>query len=91
MMHQPVRTISREATIAQAARIMVDQKIGCILVVDLHGRLRGIVTQTDFGGDQHRPRFQWRTSCRDSAGRSRQRPSHKLAKKHGPPRSNRSW
>jgi CBS domain-containing protein len=24
-----------------------------VLVVDLQGKLRGIVTQTDFGGDQH--------------------------------------
>jgi CBS domain-containing protein len=32
---------------------MADHKIGCILVVDLHGRLRGIVTQTDFAADQH--------------------------------------
>ena len=53
MMSQPVFTIRRETTVAQAARAMVDHKIGCILVVDLHGGLRGIVTQTDFAGDQH--------------------------------------
>ena len=53
MMNPQVFTIRREMTVAEAARAMVDQKIGCILVVDLHGRLRGIVTQTDFAGDQH--------------------------------------
>jgi CBS domain-containing protein len=53
MMTPQVFTIRREMTVAEAARAMVDQKIGCILVVDLHGRLRGIVTQTDFAADQH--------------------------------------
>jgi CBS domain-containing protein len=53
MMNNQVFTIRREMTVAEAARAMVDQKIGCILVVDLHGKLRGIVTQTDFAADQH--------------------------------------
>ena len=53
MMTQPVVTIHREASVADAARAMADHRTGCVLVVDLQGRLRGIVTQTDFGGDQH--------------------------------------
>jgi CBS domain-containing protein len=30
---------------------MVEHRVGCVLVVDLQGKLRGIVTQTDFGGE----------------------------------------
>ena len=32
---------------------MADERVGCVLVVDREGKLRGIVTQTNFGGDQH--------------------------------------
>jgi CBS domain-containing protein len=53
MMTQPVVTVSRESTVAEVARAMVDHRAGCVLVVDLLGNLRGIVTQTDFAGDQH--------------------------------------
>jgi CBS domain-containing protein len=52
-MTQPVVTVRRETSVADAARAMVDQMVGCILVVDLQDRLRGILTQTDFCGDQH--------------------------------------
>jgi CBS domain-containing protein len=53
MMTQPVVTVRRETRVAEVARAMVDHRVGCVLVVDLHGKLRGIVTQTDFAGDQH--------------------------------------
>lgn len=53
MMTKPVVTVRRETSVAEAAKAMVDHRAGCVLVVDSHGRLRGIVTQTDFGGDQH--------------------------------------
>jgi len=53
MMTQPVVTVRRETSAADATRAMVDHRAGCVLVVDLHGKLRGIVTQSDFAGDQH--------------------------------------
>lgn len=39
-------TISPDATIAEAARLMVEHKIGGLPVVD-HGKLMGIITETD--------------------------------------------
>ena len=53
MMTQPVVTVRRETSAADTARAMIDHRAGCVLVVDLHGKLRGIVTQSDFAGDQH--------------------------------------
>lgn len=53
MMRQPVVSVRRETSVAEAARAMVDRMVGCILVVDNQGRLRGIITQTDFADDQH--------------------------------------
>ncbi len=53
MMTQPVVTVRQDSSLAETARAMVDQKAGCVLVVDLQGKLCGIVTQTDFSPDQH--------------------------------------
>jgi CBS domain-containing protein len=44
---RPVTTIGPDATAADAARVFVEQRIGCLPVVDDDGRLVGIVTQTD--------------------------------------------
>jgi CBS domain-containing protein len=38
--------------LAEAAQIMVDRQVGCIAVVDAHGRLCGIITQSDFGPNE---------------------------------------
>jgi CBS domain-containing protein len=53
MMTQPVVTVRRETGLAEVARIMVDRRIGCVPVVDQHGKLCGIITQTDFSPDEH--------------------------------------
>jgi CBS domain-containing protein len=53
VMTQPVVTVPREASVAEAAGAMAHHRTGCVVVVDLQGKLRGIVTQTDFAGDQH--------------------------------------
>jgi CBS domain-containing membrane protein len=42
-----VVTVAPDTTIADAAHLMVEKKIGCLPVVD-GGRLVGIVTETDF-------------------------------------------
>jgi CBS domain-containing protein len=46
-MSSEIHTIAPEATVADAARIMIEHKIGCLPVVDGE-KLVGIVTETDF-------------------------------------------
>jgi CBS domain-containing protein len=46
VMSEPAITISPEATIKEAARLMIESKIGCLPVIEA-GRLVGIVTETD--------------------------------------------
>jgi CBS domain-containing membrane protein len=46
VMSEPAITISPEATIKEAARLMVEHKIGCLPVVE-GSTLVGIVTETD--------------------------------------------
>ena len=45
-MTEKVVTISPEATVKEAARIMIDKKIGCLPVVE-GMKLIGIITETD--------------------------------------------
>ena len=45
-MVEPVVTIGPDASLAEAARLMVDRKIGCLPVI-ASGKLVGIVTETD--------------------------------------------
>ena len=53
LLTQPVVTVRGETSVAEIAKAMVDNRVGCVLVVDHRGKLRGIVTQTNFGGDEH--------------------------------------
>lgn len=46
-MRQPVLTTTPDALAAEAARLMLERKIGCLPVLD-GGRLVGIVTESDF-------------------------------------------
>jgi CBS domain-containing protein len=46
VMSEPAITISPEATIKDAARLMIERKIGCLPVLE-DERLVGIVTETD--------------------------------------------
>ena len=46
VMSEPAITISSEAPIKEAARLMIERKIGCLPVIE-GGRLVGIVTETD--------------------------------------------
>jgi CBS domain-containing protein len=45
-MTENVVTISPEASVKDAARIMIDKKIGCLPVVE-RKKLIGIITETD--------------------------------------------
>jgi CBS domain-containing protein len=46
VMREPAITISPDATVKEATRLMLDKKIGCLPVVEGH-TLVGIVTETD--------------------------------------------
>jgi len=41
-------TIAASVPLAEAARTMLERKIGCLVVVDPAGRIEGIVTESDF-------------------------------------------
>jgi len=46
VMKQPVISVPAETTVKEAARMMIEKKIGC-LVVEEKGSLLGLVTETD--------------------------------------------
>ncbi len=46
VMSEPAITVSPEATVKEAARLMIEKKIGCLPVIERH-TLVGIVTETD--------------------------------------------
>jgi CBS domain-containing membrane protein len=47
-MHRDVVTVSPALGVSQAARILLENKYGCLPVVDEEGKLLGIVTEADF-------------------------------------------
>lgn len=48
VMTRDVRTIAPDAPAEEAARIMTEAKIGCLVVVAADGSLAGILTESDF-------------------------------------------
>ena len=47
-MHRDVVTVSPDLGVSQAARILLENKYGCLPVIDEAGVLLGIVTEADF-------------------------------------------
>ena len=47
-MHRDVVTVSPELLVSKAARILLENKYGCLPVVDDEQRLQGIITEADF-------------------------------------------
>ncbi len=47
VMSEPPVVIDPDATVAMAASVMADRKIGCLPVVDPQGTLVGMLTETD--------------------------------------------
>ena len=47
-MHRDVVTVPPELTVSRAAQILLDNKYGCLPVVDADGLLVGILTEADF-------------------------------------------
>ncbi len=52
-MSSPAVSVGPTASVAEVAQIMAEKRVGCVLVVDREGKLCGVVTQSDFGGDNH--------------------------------------
>jgi CBS domain-containing protein len=52
IMTHPAITVPECATLEEAARTMLDRRIGCLPVVDPQGRLAGIITESDFTGTE---------------------------------------
>ena len=48
-MSAEIQTTTPDTPVADAARVMIERKIGCLPVIE-NGRLVGIVTETDFVG-----------------------------------------
>lgn len=53
IMSSPVNTLNRDQTLEQAAKLMLDNHIGGIPVVDDDGKLIGMVTESDFSAKEH--------------------------------------
>lgn len=49
IMTSPVVTISDDATVGEAAQIILQRSVSCLPVLDGNGVLAGILTHTDFG------------------------------------------
>jgi len=47
VMSSPAITVGPDEPVAVAARILAENKIGCLPVVDANGKLVGLVTETD--------------------------------------------
>jgi CBS domain-containing protein len=52
IMTRPVITSSPDASLEEIASLMLARKIGCVPIVDEHGRLCGIVTESDFSAKE---------------------------------------
>src|SRR5262249_7200353 len=52
LMTRAVVSVGRDTSLAEVARTMVERRLGCVPVVDKHGRLCGIITQTNFSADE---------------------------------------
>jgi CBS domain-containing protein len=50
VMSKPPRVAGEETTIEEAARVMLDESIGCLPVVGANGAMVGIVTESDLTG-----------------------------------------
>lgn len=52
IMTQPVVTVARDTTLAEVAQVLIERRIGSVLVVDDQGRLCGIITDSDFAAKE---------------------------------------
>jgi CBS domain-containing protein len=48
IMTRPVVTVREDSTLDQVARTLLEHRIGGVPVVDAQGRIRGVITESDF-------------------------------------------
>lgn len=48
LMHHRVMTVAPDLTVAEAAEILLDNKFGCLPVIEDDGLLVGLITEADF-------------------------------------------
>ena len=53
IMTAPVTVVKGDQTLEQAARLMLDNSIGGVPIVDDEGKVVGIVTESDFSAKEH--------------------------------------
>ena len=53
IMSSPVTTVNTDCTLEEAARVMLDNNIGGLPVLDGEGKLAGIITESDFSAKEH--------------------------------------
>jgi CBS domain-containing protein len=51
-MRQPVKSVTEQTTLLEIAQLMLEHRIGSVLVVDGTGVLKGIITETDFAAKE---------------------------------------
>lgn len=51
-MSQPATVVGEDASLEEVALTMLGQNIGCVPVVDAHGKIRGIITESDFAAKE---------------------------------------
>jgi CBS-domain-containing membrane protein len=51
-MQQPVKSVTEQTTLLEIAQLMLEHRIGSVLVVDGTGVLKGIITETDFAAKE---------------------------------------
>ncbi|MDA1218616.1 MAG: CBS domain-containing protein [Chloroflexi bacterium] len=49
LMSSSVITVQTQATVGDAAKLMLENNVSCLPVVDVQGHLEGLLTHTDFG------------------------------------------
>ncbi len=49
IMTSPVVTIGEDATVGEAAALMIERNASCLPVLDGNGKIAGIITHSDFG------------------------------------------
>lgn len=52
IMSSPVVTVRESVSLEDVARVMLERRIGCVVVVNDQGALCGIVTDSDFAGKE---------------------------------------
>jgi CBS domain-containing protein len=52
IMTQPVRVVREDCSLETAALMMLEHGMGCLPIVDARGKLVGILTESDFAGQE---------------------------------------